>query len=120
MNLAILRGQGGAKQSESSPQHENTGPLPSYPWVTEAPGAWETVGNVMDIAIPGPLADELRFMRRKPEDFSVTKRTKCKFGCGPDAAYTLWHPQSEGAGTWCPIHGWLFFDSIKLRLAVAA
>jgi hypothetical protein len=69
----------------------------------------------METAIPGILDFELNLMRRKAAEFRVLKMVKCKFGCGKGSAYTLGHPASRNAGTWCPIHGWLFFDSVKIQ-----
>src|SRR5262245_48479541 len=58
--------------------------------------------------------NEIQRTRRKPEAFSLAHMVKCRFGCGARAAYALSHPQSAEAGTWCPTHGWLFFDSVGL------
>ena len=65
-------------------------------------------------SIPKELGNELRRMRRDPEAFKLNGRVKCGLGCGKGAAYNLTHPQSTNAGTWCPRHGWIFFDSTNL------
>ena len=64
--------------------------------------------------IPDALQRELTTMRRNPEGYSVVKRVNCKLGCGKAMAYSLTHPESKEAGTWCAVHGWLFFDSVTL------
>lgn len=53
-------------------------------------------------------------MRRSPDGYSVVKMVKCSLGCGKGKAYSLTHADSEHAGTWCPTHGWLTFDSVAL------
>ena len=67
-----------------------------------------------DKSLPDALRRELTTMRRKPEGYSVVKMVKCNLGCGKLKAYSLTHADSENAGTWCPVHGWLFFDSVAL------
>ena len=67
-----------------------------------------------DRAIPDALRRELATMRRNPDGYSVVRMVKCSLGCGKGKAYSLTHADSENAGTWCPIHGWLFFDSVVL------
>lgn len=66
------------------------------------------------IAIPDTLRRELTTMRRNPEGYSVVRMVKCSLGCGKGKAYSLSHADSASAGTWCPTHGWLFFDSVAL------
>lgn len=66
------------------------------------------------MAIPDALRRELATMRRNPEGYSVAKMVKCSLGCGKGKAYSLTHADSANAGTWCPSHGWLFFDSVAL------
>lgn len=68
----------------------------------------------LDIRIPDALQRELTTMRRVPDGYSVVKMVKCSLGCGKGKAYSLTHPDSENAGTWCAVHGWLFFDSVAL------
>ena len=63
---------------------------------------------------PEALDKELRRMRRDPSEFKVTGIGKCQF-CGQKLAVRLTHPLSPEAGTWCPVNGWLFFDSVAIR-----
>lgn len=65
-------------------------------------------------SIPIALSAELTAMRRNPDGYSVVRMVKCGLGCGKGKAYSLTHADSENAGTWCPTHGWLFFDSVAL------
>lgn len=65
-------------------------------------------------SIPDALQREIRKMRRLPKAFSVNRMVRCAMGCGKGKAYSLTHPDSENAGTWCETHGWLFFDSASL------
>lgn len=66
------------------------------------------------IAMPEELTQELRRMRRDPEEFTVLRALHCSF-CTKTTAVTLGHPMNPvKAGTWCPTHGWLFFDSVKI------
>jgi hypothetical protein len=67
-----------------------------------------------DKRIPRTLRRELTTMRRDPDGFSVVRMVKCGPGCGKGKAYSLTHAESENAGSWCPNHGWLFFDSVAL------
>jgi hypothetical protein len=67
-----------------------------------------------DKRIPDALQRELTTMRRNPDGFKVTRMVKCGLGCGKGQAYSLTHADSETAGSWCPRHGWLFFDSVAL------
>lgn len=68
---------------------------------------------------PEALRAELRAMRRNPDEFTVNAMVKCKFcsgGKGSKTAHSLVHPKNlTGVGTWCAIHGWLYFDSVKVR-----
>src|SRR6266545_4492423 len=64
--------------------------------------------------VPAELSDELRRMRQNATAFTLNGRVKCRLGCGKGAAYNLRHPQATKAGTWCALHGWIFFDSVKL------
>lgn len=68
----------------------------------------------MLIALPDNLVLELRKMRRDPSQFTVVSMTTCKMGCGKGSAFSLAHPDSQSAGTWCALHGWIFFDSVKV------
>ena len=68
-------------------------------------------------SIPAALDAELIRMRRDPHEFTVLSMVHCKF-CAPKtkSAYELGHPLStKGAGTWCLTHGWLYFESSKIR-----
>lgn len=60
------------------------------------------------------LAAELSRMRRDPREYRVSERLWCHLGCGKGAAYALTHEKRTRAGTWCPVHGWLHFDSVGL------
>jgi hypothetical protein len=67
-----------------------------------------------DRRIPDALQRELTIMRRNPDGYSVAGMVSCKMGCGKGKAYSLTHTDSESAGSWCSVHGWLFFDSVAL------
>jgi hypothetical protein len=71
-------------------------------------------GTAENTLLPERLIHELKRMRRKPNDFIVKGHVKCGLGCGKKAAYSLTHPESTKAGTWCLVHGWIFFDSVGL------
>lgn len=65
--------------------------------------------------MPEPLKTELRRMRRRPEDFTVLRQGRCRLCC-KKTALDLGHPKNPtNAGSWCPVHGWLSFDSVKVR-----
>lgn len=67
--------------------------------------------------VPQELASQLRIMRRNPDDFWVVKRVSCMLGSdrkGERSAYQLGHRNLEDAGTWCPKHGWIRFNSVEL------
>ena len=61
------------------------------------------------------LNSELTRMRRRPEDFTILREdAKCKL-CYKKTAVDLGHPNNPAnAGTWCPVHGWLMFDSVGI------
>lgn len=66
------------------------------------------------ISMPSELRAELGKMRRNPEQFSVSGMATCRF-CGGKTkrAHQLSGEKSEFvAGAWCPVHGWLHFDSV--------
>lgn len=66
-----------------------------------------------EISMPDSLFAELTKMRRNPQRFTVLSMGSCRF-CGGKAkpAYQLSAEQSESTiGAWCPVHGWLHFDS---------
>ncbi len=67
-------------------------------------------------SVPQELVSELRLMRQNPDNFYLRGRSCCLFcgGTGQKNAYQLGHPKSIEAGTWCPEHGWLSFDSPQL------
>lgn len=60
------------------------------------------------------LRTDILTMRRNPDEFTVTDGAKCKF-CYKRVAFDLAHELNPTAGSWCPIHGWLHFDSVKIR-----
>lgn len=66
-----------------------------------------------EIPMPDNLFTELTKMRRNPERFAISDMGSCRF-CGgkQKRAYQLSGEKSESAGAWCPVHGWLFFDSV--------
>lgn len=68
--------------------------------------------------MPQELASELATMRRNPADFTVAGMITCFLGCdrekGSRSAYLLNHNNKEDIGSWCPLHGWLRFDSVGL------
>ncbi len=61
------------------------------------------------------LTAELARMRRNPTEFAVlSSNAKCKL-CYKKTAVDLGHPLNPAnAGCWCPVHGWLFFDSVAI------
>jgi len=65
-------------------------------------------------AIPDNLRAQLDKMRRNPDEFTVLREAKCKL-CYKKTALDLGHPLNPAnAGTWCPVHGWLLFDSVSI------
>lgn len=66
------------------------------------------------VTMPERLSADLVIMRRDPAEFTVRSEAKCKF-CYKRNSFDLLHPSSPAAGTWCPEHGWLHFDSVKIR-----
>lgn len=66
--------------------------------------------------LPNELEAELRKMRRNPADFSVLSMNKCKFCSKPKSAHHLINAKfgDQIVGSWCPVHGWLFFNSVEL------
>ena len=70
------------------------------------------IGNV-----PQELISQIATMRRNPDHFYFKRRASCSLGCdrkGERTSYQLGHPDNDDAGTWCPNHGWLSFDSAGL------
>lgn len=70
-----------------------------------------------EIPLPSTLDAELTRMRRDPREFMVLSLGRCKW-CPPksETAYSLSHPFNvKDAGKWCAEHGWLSFDSVKIR-----
>jgi hypothetical protein len=66
------------------------------------------------MTMPSELTAELTKMRRNPALFAIDKAVRCKF-CGKgQTGLALLHAESLNAGTWCPEHGWLYFDSVKI------
>jgi hypothetical protein len=73
-------------------------------------------GQVMASAtMPSALHAELDKMRRNPEQFQVKEAITCKIHGGKNRnALRLIEGQSEiEAGSWCPVHGWVHFDSVR-------
>lgn len=68
------------------------------------------------ISMPPELGAEIRKMRRDHVEFTAYGPTRCKW-CPTESRtrYDLSHPKSEFAGAWCSAHGWLSFDSVKVR-----
>lgn len=67
------------------------------------------------VAMPEELGAQLVLMRRNPAEFTVRSQSKCRF-CYKRCAFDLFHPPTPTlAGTWCPDHGWLYFDSNRFR-----
>ena len=67
-------------------------------------------------AMPEELKKELKRMRRNPDEFTVLRKRGCRFCYQKKNAFDLGHPKNPlNAGSWCLIHGWLFFDSVKIR-----
>ena len=68
------------------------------------------------IPLPGELEAELRKMRRNPANYSVVSLHKCRFCTKPKSAHHLINAKfgNRIVGSWCPEHGWLFFDSVAL------
>lgn len=68
-------------------------------------------------SLPAELISQLTVMRRDPADFRLRGRSSCSLGCdrkGERSAYQLAHVDVVEAGTWCPVHGWLSFQSDAL------
>lgn len=65
--------------------------------------------------MPQELASELALMRRNAADFTTGRRVKCSLGSDRKGEKSACEVIVEGepAGTWCPDHGWLWFDSAR-------
>lgn len=70
----------------------------------------------MPIQLPEALLTEIVTMRRNPRNFRVTGMVTCSLAPAicKKSAFRLTHPDAANAGSWCPVHGWLFFDSVAL------
>lgn len=67
--------------------------------------------------VPQELTSEIERMRRNPADFWLRGRAACSLGCdrkGQRSAYQLGYKEITEAGTWCPTHGWLTFNSADI------
>lgn len=67
--------------------------------------------------VPQELISEIQTMRRNPTDFYFRRKASCSLGCdrkGERSSYQIGHADASEAGTWCPTHGWLTFDSVAL------
>ena len=67
--------------------------------------------------VPQELISQIQTMRRNPADFYFRRKASCSLGCdrkGERSSYQLGHVDDVEAGTWCPNHGWLSFDSVAL------
>ena len=70
-------------------------------------------------SMPQQLISELTVMRRNLADFVLGPMANCRFeASGEDGkrtkdAYQLAAKSGELVGAWCPIHGWLWFDSVR-------
>lgn len=66
-------------------------------------------------SLPDRMIQSIIVMRRNPEEFTFLRMSRCKF-CYKTVAYDIGHPLNPtNAGSWCPTHGWLAFDSPKIR-----
>lgn len=67
-------------------------------------------------SLPPALEAELVKMRQNPANFTITERVKCKFCTEKKSAYHLINAKSGDrvVGSWCAVHGWLFFDSVGI------
>lgn len=64
--------------------------------------------------LPPALEVELTKMRRNPAMFHAGGKIQCRFCGKPNTAYALLDATSGNeAGSRCPLHGWLYFDSVK-------
>ena len=71
--------------------------------------------NMTASALPEDLVLELKRMRRNPSEFTRLQTSRCKL-CYGNTAIDLRHPLNpQHAGTWCSVHGWLSFDSPRIR-----
>ena len=67
--------------------------------------------------VPRELISQIVTMRRNPDHFYLRRQASCSLGCdhkGERSSYQLGHVDSAEAGTWCPTHGWLSFDSVAI------
>jgi hypothetical protein len=67
----------------------------------------------MPLAMPEQLRAELQRMKRDPREFAVLRKMTCKF-CGTRTAFELGHAATDNAGSFCPVHGWVYFNSVKI------
>ncbi len=79
-------------------------------------GVKVALGTTEPQELPLELQAELTKMRRNPASFHFKRRVKCSLSdkTGAKSAYQIGHADSPEAGTWCPEHGWLSFDSPQL------
>jgi len=70
--------------------------------------------DAVQVELPAELAAELTKMRRNPALFKIQQAIQCKFCGKPKTGLALINAKfpERQAGSWCPIHGWLFFDSV--------
>lgn len=64
--------------------------------------------------LPTELVQQLVVMRRNPSEFTFLAMSRCKL-CYKKCAVDIGHPLAATAGTWCPVHGWLYFASNTIR-----
>jgi len=72
------------------------------------------IQTALQDSVPPELVSQIETMRRNPTDFYFRRRSSCSLGCdrkGERTAYQIGHKDVEEAGTWCPTHGWLSFES---------
>lgn len=68
--------------------------------------------DAVQIPQPEALTAELTKMRRNPHNFTILDRFQCKFCGTAKTAYGLLNAKCESCGSWCPVHGWLYFDTV--------
>lgn len=63
--------------------------------------------------MPPELVNELRKMRRDPAEFQVLGVVHCRF-CSEKKSIEIAHANSPSCGAWCPTHGFIYFDSVRV------
>lgn len=86
-----------------------------FPASNRGKGAEKAATDRVQAPLPDDLVVELVKMRQNPVNFTVSGMSKCKFCSKTKVAYTLLNAKISASpiGSWCAVHGWLFFESVQ-------